>query len=134
MTLEGPRRIRDRGDRRRAGLGAQPGQEVERPRRAAGDVLLAERLDVERDPVEAAAGLGHEAQHGPRPAKVPCLLVVPREVPADDPEPLRVQRVDEPPEAARIDDVDGRPVVRRLDPDRLHATGREARGRRVGAR
>ena len=76
-----------------------------------------------------------EREHRERAARVERGLDVPGQVPRDGADPARVERVDEPSRAARLDDVDGGAVVRRLDPDGLHAPRRHALrgplGRRV---
>ena len=82
--------------------------------------------------VEGAALRRAEREHGPRPAKVARLEVVAGQVPRDDGDPARVERVDEPPEADGVDHVDGGAVVRRLDPGRPHATRSKPAGHRIG--
>ena len=85
MPLEGARRIGDRRDRRRAA----PRSAVVVRRSSIRAVRCAtfftpQRLDVERHAVERASLRRAEREHRPHPTQVARVVVVPREVPADD--------------------------------------------------
>ena len=75
-----------------------------------------------------------EREHRERAARVERGLDVPGQVPGDGANPARVQGVDEAPETHGVDDVDRRAVVRRLDPDGLHAPRGHALRRTLGRR
>ena len=128
MPLERPRWIGDRRDGDGARFGLEACQQVEHPRRSQRDVLLTQRLDVQRDAVEGTPLSASRTTASPAPAGRRGLSVVAREVPRDDLDPLRVKRVDEPAEPGRLDDVDGRAIVRGLDPGRAHAAGSKTPG------
>ena len=84
---------------------AQPARERDRALRADRRVPERRALDVERDPVEGAAGLRPEREHRRGAARVEGGLQVAGQVPRDRPEPARMQRVDEAAELGGLDDV-----------------------------